>query len=169
MKTTVHIEYHMYTWYYTTPKSSTACDFVCAVALRVRESAITACAQAVQCGHGGADRSCLRSVQRLTRRLSEAWQCARGSVPEDLAPAPTTSLLSLSVITQPARQLPEEHGKHSPAKSVPYVLSRHDRKCSGGSTGSNADQNKDFLDELCTRIQVMLTARVLTKPPTEAP
>ena len=140
MKTTVHIEYHMYTWYYTTPKSSTACDFVCAVALRVRESAITACAQAVQCGHGGADRSCLRSVQRLTRRLSEAWQCARGSVPEDLAPAPTTSLLSLSVITQPARQLLEEHVATHGA-SEPDVLSRT-AIIVAVYPGSNADLNR---------------------------
>ena len=72
MKTTAHIEYHMYTWYYTTPKSSTACDFVCAVALRVRESAITACAQAVQCGHGGADR------KLFTQRLTVDAEAVRG-------------------------------------------------------------------------------------------
>ena len=60
-------------------------------------------------------------------------------MPEDLAPAPTTSLLSLSVITQPARQLLE-------GKPGPCVLSRHDHNnsCSGGFTGSNADLNRIF-------------------------
>ena len=115
MKTTVHIEYHMYTWYYTTPKSSTTCDFVCAVALRVRESTNTACAQAVQCGHGGVRRS---RQELFTQRLTVNAEAVRG-VAVCQRQCARISRPGANNLTQPANNKPSQplsdHSACSPA------------------------------------------------------